>query len=276
LGLRNQDETVVRDFGREWSSFDQSEVTEEENRRAFDSYFEVFPWHSIGEDAEGFDAGCGSGRYAKLVAERVRTLHCVDASSEALEVARRNLAGFDNCQFHLASVDNMPMQDESMDFGYSLGVLHHVPDTQAGLAACVRKLKPGQPFLLYLYYRFDNRPRWFVWLWQLSNVLRKAISRMPFRLKRVSTDVIAALIYFPLSRIALIAERAGLSVESMPLSAYRHSSFYTLRTDALDRFGTTLEKRFTKAEILEMMENAGLENIRFGTQTFWTAVGYKK
>jgi hypothetical protein len=45
-----------------------------------------------------------------------------------------------------------------MDFGYSLGVLHHLPDPRAGLAACVTKLKPGAPMLVYIYYAFDNRP----------------------------------------------------------------------------------------------------------------------
>ena len=82
----------------------------------------------------GFDAGCGSGRWAALVAPRVGHLHCVDASSDALSVARRKLAGLSNVSFHDAPVDAMPLPDSSMDFGYSLGVLHHIPDTPAGLA----------------------------------------------------------------------------------------------------------------------------------------------
>ena len=44
----------------------------------------------------------------------------------------------------------MPLPDGALDFGYSLGVLHHIPDTQSALRACVRKLKAGAPFLLYL------------------------------------------------------------------------------------------------------------------------------
>ena len=49
-----------------------------------------------------------------------------------------------------------------------------------------------------------------------------------------------------------------------------------MRTDALDRFGTSLEKRFTKNEIREMMEECGLTNITFSETLFWTAVGYKQ
>jgi hypothetical protein len=48
-----------------------------------------------------------------------------------------------------------------------------------------------------------------------------------------------------------------------------------MRTDARDRFGTRLEKRFTKEEVREMMERAGLTDIKFGDKVFWTAVGIK-
>ena len=48
-------------------------------------------------------------------------------------------------------------------------------------------------------------------------------------------------------------------------------------TDALDRFGTKLEKRFTKAEISSMMIKSGLSEIEFSNSTpFWVAIGYKK
>jgi len=50
-----------------------------------------------------------------------------------------------------------------------------------------------------------------------------------------------------------------------------------MRTDALDRFGTRLEQRFTRAEITRMMRDAGLENIRFSDGfPYWCAVGFKK
>ena len=49
-----------------------------------------------------------------------------------------------------------------------------------------------------------------------------------------------------------------------------------MRTDALDRFGTRLEQRFTREEIEIMMQDAGLENIEFSnSKPFWVAVGYK-
>ena len=159
--VTNADAATVRSFGHQWSRFDQTALSKEELRELFDDYFRIFPWNRLPSGARGADIGCGSGRWAKFVAERVSELHCVDPSDEALRVAKKNLDGFSNIEFHRAGVGDLPFDDESLDFAYSLGVLHHVPDTAAALETIVSALKNGAPLLLYLYYAFDNRPLLF-------------------------------------------------------------------------------------------------------------------
>src|SRR5207249_4769715 len=82
----NLDRATVDDFGREWRRFDQRGVSSAELERMFAEYFAIFQWDSLPRDAVGFDAGCGSGRWACLVAPRVGWLHCIDASADALAV----------------------------------------------------------------------------------------------------------------------------------------------------------------------------------------------
>ena len=196
----NIDERTVQGFGHEWTRFDNSTLSTSEREELFGYYFKIFPWDQLAPNAVGFDMGCGSGRWAKLVAPRVGHLHCVDASKDALAVARANLADHPNCEFSKASVAQLPFPDASMDFGYSLGVLHHVPDTAAGIKACAaKKLKQNAPLLLYLYYAFNNRPAWFRLLWRASDIGRRGISRLPFGLKHLTADLIAALVYWPLA-----------------------------------------------------------------------------
>ena len=108
----NKDIKVVDAFGDEWSRFDQSGLSNLDLQEMFDSYFSIFPWEKISADSVGLDIGWGSGRWAMLVAPKVGQLHCVDASKEALAVAKRNLENAKNCQFHLASVDDIPISDE--------------------------------------------------------------------------------------------------------------------------------------------------------------------
>ena len=275
MQVKNIDENTVSGFGDEWHRFDQTNLSNLELKNLFDRYFSIFPWDKLSPESEGFDLGCGSGRWAKLVAPRVKRLHCVDPSS-AIEIAKENLAEVNNCVFHTASVDAMPIADSSMDFGYSIGVLHHVPNTLDGIVSCVRKLKIGAPFLIYLYYSMDNRPFFYKVIWRLSEVLRFFISKCPHNLRYLLSQTLAALVYWPLARSSYLLELMGFSVQAIPLSAYRNLSFYTMRTDALDRFGTRLEQRFSRAQISSMLEFSGLEGILFSEiEPYWCAVGFK-
>lgn len=272
----NLDSTTVDSFGDEWARFDQTALAPEEAQKIFDEYFSAFPWSALPENATGFDMGCGSGRWARLVAPRVAHLHCIDPSS-ALAVARRVLQGHQNVSFHAASVDDKPLPRCSQDFGYSLGVLHHVPDTGEAIRSCAEMLKPGAPLLVYLYYAFDNRGLLFKLVWKLSDAMRRGICRLPSGVKHGCTDAIAALAYWPLAKISLVVEKLGVSCEAIPLSYYRNHSFYTMRTDSRDRFGTPLEQRFTRTQIKSMMESAGLADIRFSERSpYWCAVGVKR
>lgn len=272
----NIDEATVTGFGEEWSRFDQSDLDEAEARAHFDRYFSLVPSGTLGPQSAVMDVGCGSGRWARLVAPRVGRLVVVDPAADALAVARRNLGDHPNVVFHQASVDDLPGEEGTMDLVYSLGVLHHVPDTAAGIRACARKLKPGGRLLVYLYYAFDNRPSWFRRIWRVSDVLRRRVSALPFARRKLVADVIAVLVYWPLARTARLAEALGRDPSTIPLSFYRRASFYTMRTDALDRFGTKLEQRFTRSEIERMLTDAGLVDIRFRDgEPYWCATAVR-
>ena len=275
----NVDPAVARGFGEEWSTFRQDEdhLSAQQRREIFDDYFRIFPWAMLPPGGgAGIDVGCGTGRWSMLVAPRVTHLHLLDASPQALAVARENLFSAGNVSFHAASVAAIPLPDASLDFAYSLGVLHHVPDTQAAIGAIAAKLKPGAPFLVYLYYALDNRPAWYRVLWRLSNFGRLVISRLPHGLRYIVSQVIAALVYWPLARLATLLSRLGRSPRGLPLAYYADKSFYVMRTDAYDRFCTRLEKRFTRPEIEAMLTRAGFVDIRFSDrEPFWCAVGIK-
>ena len=273
---KNIDKKVVSDFGREWDKFNHLDMDNSSLKTSFDSYFSMFPFETLPNNAEGFDMGCGSGRWAKFVAPLTYKLNCIDPSELALKQASQNLSIHSNCNFECATASENSLEESSQDFGYSLGVLHHTPDTFEALESCARKLKPGAPFLIYLYYSLDNKPVWYKLLWQVSNFLRKIISKLPFPIKFFISQIIGLLIYFPLARICLIMEKLGFNVKNFPLSDYRSKPMYILRTDALDRFGTRLEHRFSQIEIVDMLKRAGFSNITFSKNPpFWTALAYK-
>ena len=276
--MSNSDKNVVKDFGEEWNKYPQDSIEDAQLKKAYDQYFNIFPFDQLPAQSEGFDMGCGSGRWAKLFCRRVQKLNCIDPSNQALNVAKQNLANCNNVNFINSSVEETKIELGSQDFGYCLGVLHHIPDTLSGLKDCSKLLKPGAPFLLYLYYKFDNKPRWFRLIYYISNVIRVGIvSKLPFRLKVFVTFVLACFVYFPFARLALLLEKLGLNVENIPLTDYRNKSFYFMKTDSLDRFGTKLEKRFSKTEIENMLKESGFTRISFSEHMpKWVCIAYKE
>ena len=274
---KNLDEHTAEGFDLIWRRYSKPEAPagETDAAEAFNTYFSIFPLERLA-GAEGFDLGCGNGRIAVSVAPRAGFLHCIDPSAAGLASARQKMRHLDNVDFHQASVDSIPLADASQDFGYSIGVLHHIPDPVAGLQCCVDKLKPGAPFLLYLYYSMDNRPVWFRSIWRASDLARRLICRLPFALRAAVSTGIAGTVYWPLSRTGRLMRKLGLPTDNLPLSIYIDSPWMDLQADALDRFGTAIEHRFSRAEIERMMEGAGLRDVRFAEgPPYWIALGYK-
>jgi len=266
----NLDQQVVDDFGNEWDKFRQENISYE----SWNQYFHLFPFDELNENSCGFDMGCGSGRWAMFIAEKVGKLNCIDPSKKALNVAKSNLKSHSNINFIEASVGNKNiLETASQDFGYCLGVLHHVPDTAEGIKSCAKLLKKGAPFLLYLYYDFENKPIFYRYLWKLSDYVRRITSVLPNKLKLIVAELIAFIIYLPLAQISNLSEKLGINVSNFPLSDYRDKSLHFIRTDSLDRFGTRLEQRFSKQDIKQMLLDAGFSEPKFSDRTpYWVCI----
>jgi len=272
----NLDVKTVESFGEEWSkfkSFSENEITE-----IGETYFDIVDTHMVNKQTVMADFGCGTGRFIKYFEQKAGRIVGIDPS-KAIFVADTLIGKNDKVELCQASISNIPYPDEYFDFGMSVGVLHHIPDTQKAMSDCVKKIKPGGYFFTYIYYNLDNRGVFFKCIWRLSNLLRIVVSKLPSKLKHLICDLLAIILYMPFVLLSRFLRLVGVSKNirtSIPLSFYEDKTFFIIRNDALDRFGTPLEQRFTKKEIEQMMKNAGLSNIRFSSQpSYWHAVGQK-
>ncbi len=89
------------------------------------------------------DVGTGTGFMLVGVAPLVSKAYGFDASSEMLEVARRNLGGASNVELRVSDGSSLPLPDGSLDAVFANMYLHHTPDPAAAIAEMVRVLKPG-------------------------------------------------------------------------------------------------------------------------------------
>ncbi len=271
----NIDKKVVDEFGAEWLKF--NDFTDKRIKIAAGEYFDIIDNTIVNKNTYALDIGCGSGRWTKYLAAKAGFIEAVDPS-DAIFAADNLLRNVENVRLSKASVDTLPFPDETFDFAMSVGVLHHIPNTQQALIDCVRKVKKGGYFYLYLYYNLDERGPIFRTLFRLTDIIRNIICKFPSGLKKFVCDILAVIIYMPLILFAKFLSFVNLKKLSkkIPLSAYSNKPFFIIRNDSLDRFGTRLEQRFSRNQIEEMMTKSGLGQILVSAGIpFYHAIGKK-
>lgn len=265
---------VIAGFDDEWRRF--REVGTADQSQLFELYFDLVPAVRFAPDLTVLDAGSGAGRWAYEVSQRGPRVIAVDLG-QSIEITRANTSPL-RVACVQADLRALPLAPESVDWAYSLGVLHHTDAPEVALKNVVRSVRSGGLVLLYLYYALDQRGPVFRGLFHAVDLTRRFISRQPRLATRAVATVIAASVYLPLARAGEILERAGApgAAAKLPLSFYRHLSFATMRNDSLDRFGTRLERRYTRTQMRELMDQAGLADVRISEAIpYWHGIGSK-
>ena len=273
---QNIDKKVVDEFGHEWLKFHEHD--DDLVKKGGEEYFDILTDEMVNSETYALDIGCGTGRWTKYLAPKVDFIEAVDPS-EAIFAADKLLANVPNVRLSKASIETLPFADETFDFVMSIGVLHHIPNTRQALIDCVKKVKKGGYFFVYLYYNLDRRGPFYKSLFYSSDAIRKIVSRLPGKIKHFICDVLAVVFYMPFILLGRFFKALGFEdlAKRMPLHGYQNRSFFMIRNDALDRFGTRLEQRFSREQVIEMMQNAGLADIIISPGIpFYHAVGKKK
>jgi ubiquinone/menaquinone biosynthesis C-methylase UbiE len=97
------------------------------------------------------DVGCGLGRLSEICLGKANYVFGLDMSAAVTEAAR-----LIRCHRFIpvqASADQMPLKDQSFDFVYCWGVLHHTQNPQKTLSELWRVLKPGGTLAIWVYAR---------------------------------------------------------------------------------------------------------------------------
>ena len=270
----NLDTEIVGSFGSEWKRFGWFSDSAIETTAG--EYFDIVPHDVLAGVANAIDVGCGSGRWSRYLSRRVGFVESIDPSDAVLSASELN-RDRSNVRVTRASIDAIPFADGSFDFAICLGVIHHLPDPSLALRQVVQKVRLGGHVLVYVYYKLDQRGPFYKSLFLLADVVRRGVSRLPNRLKSWVCDLIAFLVYLPLVGLARLASRVSghrEATDEMPLAYYQNKSLQEIRTDALDRFGTAVERRFTREEFVALMEVAGLEETVVSPGApFWHGMG---
>lgn len=277
----NLDQKVIDGFGHEWSSFD---YTESQSSEALDRQFAAYcspldlsKFNS--SESVVADFGAGSGRWSSRLLSNFLKVYALEPSDGANSVLLKKFKDESRVIVLKETVGANSIPEDSLDLGIALGVLHHIPDTGLAISDIASKIKPGGCFLCYLYYRLEDKPSYYRAIFKIVDFSRQIISRLPQPVKRFVSSILAGLIYWPLARLSKVLGKIGVNTSNIPLHHYSDMPYVMLANDALDRFGTSLEQRFNKTEIKEMLAKADfdLSTLVFSeAEPFWAFSVQKK
>jgi SAM-dependent methyltransferase len=267
-GQENAARRTQESFGYEWTHFGDWRHSGETN---FNDYFEGLSLDSL-NDRKVLDAGCGMGRHARQVAQHAGHVVAVDFS-RAIDQAARNMADVPNVDCIQADLLALPVADGTFDFVYSLGVLHHLAQTEKALAQLVGKLKPGGRLRVYLYWK---RHGWQGALLSLVTAARRVTTRLPFGMLRVFCWMLSVVLYgsviLPFRGLSALGVRIH---QQWPLFVYSKYPFTILYNDQFDRFSAPLEKRYDAEEVRKLLDGAGLRDVQVRPCFGWLGDGTK-
>jgi len=223
------------------------------------------------------DAGCGAGIDLANQARRA------GVEVVGVELSRGGAqASFKRCRTlscaHVVQADirRLPFAENSFDFIYSYGVLHHLPAPAEGLRELVRVVKPGGRVAVYLYEDFSDRAVGWRWFLAAVNQLRRVTPHFPHRLLygfcRVAAPIVYLLFTVPfqiLRRVPFI----NVFAHSLP---FRHAQGpFSLAGDLYDRFSAPVEYRYSRAGTVALLEATGLQDVVIAKERGWMAAGIK-
>jgi len=139
-------------FGDEWHRFRTVQLDSANRTRESEVGFALKT--GLGsDDVRGrlvIDIGVGAGRYAEVMARWGAEVVGIDLT-RAVDAAAENLRGQPMVHLVQGDIFALPFRAETFDIGYSIGVLHHTPDTAAAFRHVAALVKRGGQLAVYVY-----------------------------------------------------------------------------------------------------------------------------
>ncbi len=243
-------EAYSASFGYQWNRFARTQLDSANgSTQSRDAFVEKTGWSL--DRLRGrrvLDAGCGMGRFAEVCADAGTEVHAVDLS-RAVDAAAANLSHRDNVHLYQADIMSLPFPERGFDFVYSLGVLHHTPDTRAAFHRLVPLVKEGGSIAIWVY---SAELRLLG-----SSLLRPLTSRLPKPWLLAAARIAVPLYY--VHRIRLI----GLLTQiALPTSLHPDAEWRWL--DTFDWYAPRYQWKHAYDEVEGWFREAGLADVRRG------------
>jgi SAM-dependent methyltransferase len=198
------------------------------------------------------DVGCGMGRFSDVVSRWGGRVVGIDLTS-AVDAANANIGDRPNVHLAQADVFRLPFDDGVFDYIFSIGVLHHTPNSRRAFDCLPRLLKPGGKVAIWLYSRRMKR-----WSW-ISDLYRLVTTRLP-KETLYSWSHIADPLYGLHKRLETRSHFLdGLLGRALPTSRHERPEVRVL--DTFDWYSPRYQWKHSEAEVRVWFQAHGLVDL---------------
>lgn len=234
-------------FGFEWNLHNRTQLDTASRHESEETFIEKTGFHR--EDFEGkliLDVGCGMGRFSDVASRWGATVVGIDLTS-AVDAAHANIGGRDNVHLAQADVFKLPFRDGTFDFIFSIGVLHHTPDTRAAFDQLPRLLKPGGRIAIWVYTTMRAS-------YLASDLYRHVTTHLPKRVLYALCHV--AIPWYYVNKVPGVG---ALTRRALPTSAHPDPEWRVL--DTFDWYSPTYQWKHSQSELRSWFESQGLVSL---------------
>jgi SAM-dependent methyltransferase len=257
-------------FGYEWNAFDGIRAEDDDFAEI---YFRDLDLEGL-RGKVGLDAGCGKGRFTRILARYLDAEVALDGSS-AVEAAARSLSDLDNVTVVQSDLREAPFAPGSFDFISSLGVLHHLDDPFDGFKRLLTYLAPGGQILLMLYSRPAQASVRSAAL-SAAKAIRTVTVRLPHPVVKALSTPVAGLLYAGVVAPGRWGQQHGASsLAALPMYTYRDKPFRSLVLDTFDRLTAPVEHRYVWSELQQWFDETGVVVDSAREETGWFIVAHR-
>jgi SAM-dependent methyltransferase len=155
-----------------------------------------------------------------------------------------------------------------LDYIFSIGVLHHIPNPKPVVEAAFKALRPGGHFWVWLYGKEGN---------EFYLALIKPLRILTRKLPHLALASIVWFIYYPLNLYTRLCHRFPLPLREYLLSIFEKMSPEKRRLIIYDQLNPAYAKYYTKSEAMKLLLDGGFINVRVHHHHgySWTVIGTK-
>jgi SAM-dependent methyltransferase len=262
----DEKDRTITDFGEQWHKYSDNE--------GYYGSLELFsdilsPFLKI-EEIRGrrvAEVGSGTGRIVNMLLSAGAGHVIAVEPSDAFGILINNVTAPWRVTCLRMTGDQLPAYG-NLDYIFSIGVLHHIPDPKPVVDAAFNALRPGGRFLVWLYGKEGNG----LYL-SIIRPLRSLTKRIPHFMLASLVEIM----YWPLVLYTELCRRLPLPLREYMSSIFDRMSPEKRRLIIYDQLNPSYAKYYTKSEAEKLLKDGKFVDVqthhRHGYS--WTVMGTK-